>query len=153
MLVIAIDNQEESIDLVKYVKHTYPHIKILARAFDRGHRYLLRSAGADYIESETYHSALETGAEALRSLGYHPFFVEQQKAVYKRAEVQQSDKLYQAWADKSEGDRFDNNYRKLFIELEDNIKQAMARESQYKRSGSERGWTPPPKNYADNESR
>jgi len=153
MLVIAIDNQEESIDLVKYVKHTYPHIKILARAFDRGHSYLLRSAGADYIESETYHSALETGAEALRSLGYHPFFVEQQKAVYKRAEVQQSDKLYQAWADKSEGDRFDNNYRKLFIELEDNIKQAMAKESQYKRSGSERGWTPPPKNYADNESR
>lgn len=153
MLVIAIDNQEESIDLVKYVKHTYPHIKILARAFDRGHSYLLRSAGADYIESETYHSALETGAEALRSLGYHPFFVEQQKAVYKRAEEQQSDKLYQAWADKSGGERFDNNYRKLFIELEDNIKQAMAKESQYKRSGSERGWTPPPKNYADNESR
>lgn len=153
MLVIAIDNQENSIDLVKYVKHTYPHIKVLARAFDRGHGYLLRSAGADYIESETYHSALETGAEALRSLGYHPFFVEQQKAVYKRAEDQQSDKLYKAWADEAEGDRFDNNYRKLFIELEDNIKQAMAKESQDKHSGAERGWTPPPKNYADNEPR
>ena len=150
MLVVAIDNQENSIDLVKYVKHTYPHLKVLVRAFDRGHSYLLRSAGADYIESETYHSALETGAEALRSLGYHPFLVEQQKAAYKRAEDQQSDKLYQAWADESQGERFDNNYRKLFIELEDNIKQAMAKDRQHKHSGSERGWTPPPKGYADN---
>ncbi|MFT6984870.1 MAG: monovalent cation:proton antiporter-2 (CPA2) family protein [Psychromonas sp.] len=153
MLVVAIDNQENSINLVKYVKHTYPHLKVLARAFDRGHSYLLRSAGADYIESETYHSALETGAQALRSLGYHPFLVEQQKAAYKRAEEQQSDKLYQAWTDESEGERFDNNYRKLFIELEANIKQEMAKDRLNKHSGSERGWSPPPKNYADDEPR
>ncbi|MDN3695956.1 monovalent cation:proton antiporter-2 (CPA2) family protein [Vibrio cortegadensis] len=149
MIVVAIDNQESNLELVKYVKHTYPKVKILARAFDRGHGYLLRQAGADYIESETYHSALEIGAEALRSLGHHPFFVEQQKSTYKNTEEKQSDILYQAWADDSEGDRFDNNYRKLFMELEDNIKHAMTKDRSDKHTRNERGWTPPPKGYAD----
>lgn len=149
MIVVAIDNQESNLELVKYVNHTYPKVKILARAFDRGHGYLLRQAGADYIESETYHSALEIGAEAMRSLGHHPFFVEQQKSTYKNTEEKQSDILYQAWADDSEGDRFDNNYRKLFMELEDNIKHAMTKDRSDKHTRNERGWTPPPKGYAD----
>ena len=85
----------------------------------------------------------------MRSLGHHPFFVEQQKSTYKNTEEKQSDILYQAWADDSESDRFDNNYRKLFMELEDNIKHAMTKDRSDKHTRSERGWTPPPKGYAD----
>ena len=96
MLVIAIDNPETSVELTKYVKHTYPKVKVLVRAFDRGHGYLLRQAGADIIESETYHSALELGAQALKSLGYHPFHVEQQRTAYRLIEDKKSDMLYQA---------------------------------------------------------
>ena len=125
MLVIAIDNPETSVELTKYVKHTYPKVKVLVRAFDRGHGYLLRQAGADIIESETYHSALELGAQALKSLGYHPFHVEQQRTAYRLIEDKKSDMLYQAWEDDSEGERFDNNYRKLFMHLEEQIKLAM----------------------------
>jgi monovalent cation:proton antiporter-2 (CPA2) family protein len=125
MLVVAIDDKEGSIGLVKYVKHTYPHVKVLARAYDRGHGYLLRQAGADYIESETYHSALEIGMEVMRSLDHLPSFVEQQKNIYKRIEKQGSDVLYEAWLDDSENERFDNNYRKLFIELEESLKESM----------------------------
>lgn len=109
MLVVAIDNQDSSVELVKYVKHTYPKVKILARAFDRGHSYRLREAGADFVESETYHSALEMGAQALRSLGHHPFFVEQQKSTYQRVESRKSEKLYQAWSEAEENPRYDNN--------------------------------------------
>ncbi|GLR73777.1 monovalent cation:proton antiporter-2 (CPA2) family protein [Aliivibrio sifiae] len=149
MLVVAIDNPESSVELVKYVKHTYPKVKILARAFDRGHSYMLRCAGADFIESETTRSALEMGAEAMRGLGQHPFHVEQQKLAYKKVENESSDKLYQAWLDDSEGERFDNNYRKLFIELESTIKHAMSKDRSDKHNQSERAWTPPPKGYAD----
>lgn len=150
MLVIAIDNRDSSVELTKYVKHTYPRVKVLARAFDRGHGYLLRQAGADIVESETYHSALELGAHAMRGLGHHPFFVEQQKAAYQRVENRKSDKLYQAWEDDSEGERFDNNYRKLFMHLEEQIKLEMSRDRSDKHAADERGWTPPPKGYADN---
>ncbi|MCY9873742.1 monovalent cation:proton antiporter-2 (CPA2) family protein [Vibrio barjaei] len=149
LLVIAIDNQETNVELVKYVKHTYPHVKILTRAFDRGHGYQLRQAGADYIESETYHSALELGAKTMKCLGFHPFFIEQQKSIYKTIEDKQSDRLYKAWADGADGEeRYDNNYRDLFIELEEFIKDAMQVDRNDKHS-RERGWTPPPKGYAD----
>ena len=150
LFVVAIDNQDSSVELVKYVKHTYPHVKILARGFDRGHSYRLRSAGADFIESETYHSALEVGAEALRSLGHHPFFVEQQKSTYKKVESRKSERLYKAWAAAAEDERYDNNYRDIFIQLEESMKADMQKDRSDKHSRSERGWTPPPKGYADN---
>ncbi|MFA0133136.1 monovalent cation:proton antiporter-2 (CPA2) family protein [Vibrio splendidus] len=149
MLVVAIDNQDSSVELVKYVKHNYPKVKVLARAFDRGHSYRLREAGADFVESETYHSALEMGAEALRSLGHHPFFVEQQKSTYQRVESRKSEKLYQAWSEAEENPRYDNNYRQIFIHLEEAMKEDMKKDRSDKHSRSERGWTPPPKGYDD----
>lgn len=148
-LVIAIDDHEHSVELVKYVKHTYPKVKIITRAFDRGHGYLLRQAGADIIESETYHSALEIGGHAMKTLGLHPFFVEQQKNTYKRVEERKSDKLYAVWEDDSESERFDNHYRELFIRLEEVMAEEMKVDRSDKHARSERGWTPPPKGYAD----
>ncbi|NAX46050.1 potassium transporter [Photobacterium halotolerans] len=127
MVVVAMDNQESSIMLVKHIKHTYPNVKILARAFDRGHSYRLRQAGADVIESETYHSALEIGAAALRELGLPPRLAQQQKSAYKRVDDELSAGLYQAWLGESnEGERFDNNYLKLFRQFEDRIHEEMA---------------------------
>ncbi|HDY7476121.1 TPA: monovalent cation:proton antiporter-2 (CPA2) family protein [Vibrio vulnificus] len=148
-IVVAIDNRDASVELVKQVKHAYPSVKIIARAFDRGHGYRLRQAGADVIESETYHSALEVGGQTMKLLGGHPFFVEQQKMRYKRVENRKSDSLYSAWLDDSEGERFDNNYRKLFMQLEEKMMLEMQKDRHTNLSRSERGWTPPPKDYAD----
>ena len=99
LMVIAIDDRETAVEMVKYVKLAHPELKLLVRAFDRGHGYRLRQAGADYLISETYHSALEMGAQALRSLGVHPFQAERQKHAYRDIEAQQSDVLYEAWKD------------------------------------------------------
>ncbi|EPQ9968711.1 monovalent cation:proton antiporter-2 (CPA2) family protein [Vibrio vulnificus] len=148
-IVVAIDNRDASVELVKQVKHAYPSVKVIARAFDRGHGYRLRQAGADVIESETYHSALEVGGQTMKLLGVHPFFVEQQKMRYKRVENRKSDSLYSAWLDDSEGERFDNNYRKLFMQLEEKMMLEMQKDRHTNFSRSERGWTPPPKDYAD----
>ena len=148
-LVVAIDNQDASVGLVKHVKRSYPNITIIARAFDRGHGYLLRQAGADIIESETYHSALEIGGHAMKAIGIHPFYTEQQKSTYRRVECRKSDMLYEAWADDSEGERYDNNFRQLFIHLEERMAEEMQKDRHDKLSRSERGWTPPPKGYAD----
>ncbi|EGR0206097.1 monovalent cation:proton antiporter-2 (CPA2) family protein [Vibrio vulnificus] len=148
-IVVAIDNRDASVELVKQVKLAYPSVKVIARAFDRGHGYRLRQAGADVIESETYHSALEVGGQTMKLLGVHPFFVEQQKMRYKRVENRKSDSLYSAWLDDSEGERFDNNYRKLFMQLEEKMMLEMQKDRHTNLSRSERGWTPPPKDYAD----
>ncbi|MDC8830678.1 cation:proton antiporter domain-containing protein [Alteromonas gilva] len=148
LMVIAIDDRETAIDMVKFAKHAHPHLKVLARAFDRGHGYRLRQAGADYIISETYHSALEMGAEALRSLGVHPFQAERQKHAYKDIEAQQNDVLYNAWKDNASGERVDNNYLDLLMELEQLIEEALNTDLHDNHS-KRRGWTPPPKGYAE----
>ncbi len=150
MVVVAIDSREKSIELVQYLKHAHPHVTVLARAFDRGHSYRLRQAGADFIELETYHSAMEMGAIAMRRLGHHPFEVEKQKIAYKRVEKASSDELYRAWLGEAGSEpRFDNNFIKLFIELEERLKNEMSFEHTDQHSRTERGWAPPPKGYAD----
>ncbi|MGR5251802.1 monovalent cation:proton antiporter-2 (CPA2) family protein [Vibrio astriarenae] len=148
-LVVAIDDRERAIELVEYVKHTYPAVTIIARAFDRGHGYQLKQAGADIVESETYHSALEVGGKALHVVGFHPFGVERRKSTYQRVEDKKFETLYQAWKGGSEGERYDNNYRDLFIQSEKHLVNEMARYLSDKHSHTERGWTPPPKGYAD----
>ncbi|MCU7376333.1 NAD-binding protein [Paucibacter sp. O1-1] len=45
LFVVAIDNREDSVELVKYLHHSYPKLKIVARAFDRGHGHLLKGRG------------------------------------------------------------------------------------------------------------
>ena len=148
LMVIAIDDREAAVEMVKYVKLSHPHLNVLVRAFDRGHGYRLRQAGADYLISETYHSALEMGAQALRFLGVHPFQAERQKHAYRDIEAQQSDVLYEAWKDDASGERFDNNYRELFMELQQLIDDAL-KSDLHDNHSKRRGWTPPPKGYAE----
>lgn len=147
MLVIAIDNNERAVELTKYIKRTYPKVMIFARAFDRGHHFELKHAGADFIVSETYHSALELGKEALIALGVHPFKAEQKKATLRELELCYKDSLYEMWKKKSEDSKYSTHFRELFIELETAIAKAMKSEHLDEQARVERGWTPPPKDY------
>ncbi|MCQ1058075.1 monovalent cation:proton antiporter-2 (CPA2) family protein [Photobacterium sp. DNB23_23_1] len=147
LLVIAIDDQERAVELTEYVKHSYPHVRILARAYDRGHHYALRFAGADFIISETYHSALTMGTQALKDLGVHPFRAEKLRQTFVETEARSKEVLYQAWKDNTEESKFNATYRDLFIQLEEVLSNEMKTDRHHKHASSERGWTPPPKDY------
>ncbi len=41
-LIVAIDDKDRAVELLEHVKRHHPHIKVLARAFDVGHLYLLK---------------------------------------------------------------------------------------------------------------
>lgn len=149
MIVIAIDQKEAAIELTHYMKLTYPHIKVLARAFDRGHSYQLQKAGADFVISETYHSALELGREALFQLGMHPFQAEQQKHVFLETESTHKDELFSIWKQASEEGGFAEDYKTLFMQLEKTLSEEMGKDRTDAHDKGERGWTPPPKNYIE----
>ena len=70
LFVIAIDNKDQITDLVKYVRHHYPDVHIIARAINRDHVYDLWSAGCRDIIRETYDSSLRMGRSAVEALGY-----------------------------------------------------------------------------------
>ena len=69
LLLVAIDDKDKAIELVKAAKEYFPNLTIMARAFDRRHAYELIRAGADGIERETFESALNFGKKALLKLG------------------------------------------------------------------------------------
>lgn len=72
LFILTLDDIEDSIQVAKYVKRTYPHIRILARARDRQHVYRLREAGVEHLWRETYLSALGMSYDALVNLGIDP---------------------------------------------------------------------------------
>lgn len=70
LFVLAIDDVDKSVELAETIRHTYPELKILARARNRPHYYRLRRLGIEAIYRETFSSALEMGTDALRALGF-----------------------------------------------------------------------------------
>ena len=69
VLVIAIDDYETTLNIVRFARETSPNIKILARAYDRIHTFKLFQAGADQIVRETFDSGIRAGKRALEMLG------------------------------------------------------------------------------------
>lgn len=125
LLIVAIDDKIRATELVKYIKHTHPQVKVLARAYDRGHYYSLEHAGADYIISETYLSAVKLGTQALQDLGFAQENVTKVRHKFMDAEVKGSRSLYKIWQESSSEHTFDSDYQQLFIELEEELSEIM----------------------------
>ncbi|MGH1414918.1 MAG: cation:proton antiporter [Pelagimonas sp.] len=70
LFVIAIDDKERTTELVKYLRHHYPDLHIVARAMDRNHVYDLWVAGCRDIIRETYDSSMRMGRSSIEALGY-----------------------------------------------------------------------------------
>jgi CPA2 family monovalent cation:H+ antiporter-2/glutathione-regulated potassium-efflux system ancillary protein KefC len=149
LFVVAIDDQEQALELVRHLRQHHPQLRVLARAYDRGHLYALREAGADWVVSETYHAALEMAKHTLRALDYHPFRAEKLTIAFDRAEMRGRDALYEAWLKKSDGERYGRDFRTLYMELEEALAGSMNADRADRHDHSERGWTPPPRHYAE----
>jgi monovalent cation:proton antiporter-2 (CPA2) family protein len=99
MLVIAIGNREKAIRTVETAKVNFPHLKILARAYDRRHAYELMKAGAECITRETFGSALTMGGDALRLLGIPDHRAARMMDAFEKHDTEGMHKLYEVWGD------------------------------------------------------
>ncbi|NYS76331.1 MULTISPECIES: monovalent cation:proton antiporter-2 (CPA2) family protein [Halomonadaceae] len=143
LLVIALDDRERAVQMVKHVKYAYPQVWVLARAFDRGHGYQLRDAGADDVISETYHSALELGGHALTAMGVHPMRAKQMTWAFVQNEDAHEDELFEAWKEIEEGISFSPRYGELFMKLEESLNSAMQQDWPEPQQEDVPIWTPP----------
>jgi CPA2 family monovalent cation:H+ antiporter-2 len=146
LLVIALDDRERAVQMVKHVKHAYPQVWVLARAFDRGHGYQLRDAGADDVISETYHSALELGGHALTAMGVHPVRARQMTWAFMQKEDAHEDELFDAWKEIEEGISFSPRYGELFMKLEESLNSVMQQDWPEPQREDVPIWTPPNQN-------
>ncbi len=69
LVVIAINDPQKASSIVKHLRHDYPDLPIVARAYDRIHAYQLHHAGANAVIRETFDSAVRSAKTALEILG------------------------------------------------------------------------------------
>jgi monovalent cation:proton antiporter-2 (CPA2) family protein len=58
VLVLALDDMDESLKTAQMVKRKFPHLTLVARARNRHHVHLLMAAGVEHIIRETFFSSL-----------------------------------------------------------------------------------------------
>jgi voltage-gated potassium channel Kch len=72
LMIVVLNNPEDVLRIVEVTKRNFPQLKILARARNRRHAYLLMDRGVDGLVRETFHSSLQLAGEALEALGIPP---------------------------------------------------------------------------------
>ncbi len=72
VLVLAIDEPEQAINIVELIRPLYPNLPIYTRAYDRIHAYRLLHLGVTEVMIETSGSAVFLGIEVLKKLGVRP---------------------------------------------------------------------------------
>jgi monovalent cation:proton antiporter-2 (CPA2) family protein len=72
ILVVALDDMDETLKVVEMAKRHFPHLVILARARNRHHAHLLMDRGVAGIVRETFPSSLQLSEMVLGKLDIDP---------------------------------------------------------------------------------
>ncbi|SNY91233.1 Kef-type potassium/proton antiporter, CPA2 family (TC 2.A.37.1) [Cohaesibacter sp. ES.047] len=141
-LVIAIDNAEQTTELVRYMHEAYPHVHVVARAMNRHHVYELYAVGCRDIIRDTFDSAVRTGRSVLEALGMHPYDAEKHVQDYEASDKRAIAELARLYDPEIPG-----HQNAAYVEK---TKEVMADQEQALKEGksafrvrAERGWLPP----------
>jgi monovalent cation:proton antiporter-2 (CPA2) family protein len=69
LLVVALADMEQTLQVVGIARRNFPRLKIMARARNRRHAHLLMDHGVEVIVRETLHSSLKLGQMVLEAVG------------------------------------------------------------------------------------
>jgi glutathione-regulated potassium-efflux system ancillary protein KefC len=69
VLIIAIDNREQTLEIVDTCKVHFPNLELVVRARNVQHYYELRARGVTLIQRETFESSLASAAQVLQVMG------------------------------------------------------------------------------------
>lgn len=70
--VLAVGNVDASLKAIEIVKHNFPHLKIFARARNRGHVFELFDLGIRTVKRDTFDSSANFARDILVELGFTP---------------------------------------------------------------------------------
>jgi len=94
LLVVAIDEAEGALRLIDLVHENFPHLKIIARAWDVAHVFELLEHKVDIYERETFEGALRLGEEALKQLGFSSWRAKQAAHLFRAHDEETLRELY-----------------------------------------------------------
>jgi CPA2 family monovalent cation:H+ antiporter-2/glutathione-regulated potassium-efflux system protein KefB len=72
VVVVALDDMEETLVVVDMIRRNFPKLRIYVRARNRRHAYLLMDRAVDGLVRETFHSSLRLSEMVLTAIGVGP---------------------------------------------------------------------------------
>jgi len=72
VLVVAVDDREQSLAIIDLARQHFPSLQIVARAHDVSHWYALRDRGIVHAQREMFESSLVSARSAMVLLGLQP---------------------------------------------------------------------------------
>lgn len=104
VIVLAIDDREALLEMTDRVRKNFPHLRIVARAWDMIHLFDLMDHGVSRIYRETFDAALAMGQEVMRELGYGAYEARRAAQRFVAHDLETISRLY-AVRDKSLAER------------------------------------------------
>ena len=101
ILVVAVDDKEQSLKIVDLALAHFPHLQLVARARDVTHWHELRERGVMRVQRELFESSLVSGASVLDLLGHAPGEVAQTLARFRAHNLELFEKMHPHFKDRS----------------------------------------------------
>ncbi|QGW84110.1 glutathione-regulated potassium-efflux system protein KefC [Variovorax paradoxus] len=132
-IVVAVDDIEQSLNIVDLVKEHFPQARIIARARNVTHLFQLRDRGVTDVEREVFESSLRSARTTLEALGWPAHEARETAMRFRRRNILLSDEIYPHYKDRAKLIAANKAGRQQFEE-----QMAREREERQRRSG--RDW-------------
>ncbi len=88
VIVVAIDDVQQSLEVVDLVREHFPQATLVVRARNTTHWYGLLERGVQHIERETLDSALMSGRSVLELMGWQPHAARNQALRFRQHSIE-----------------------------------------------------------------
>jgi voltage-gated potassium channel Kch len=135
LMVIAIDDEEKSLEIVDMVHKHFPNLQILARAAGRDHAYRLLGHDVEHIFRETLGSSLDLSVVALRMLGFRAYEALRVARAFRDYDEQTVRELAQ----------YSDDEPKMIAKAKERIRSLdeLFKTERHRTATSDAGWNPP----------
>ena len=139
VLVVAVDDKEQSLRIVDMARENFPHLELVARARDVTHWNQLRDRGVQRVERELFESSLRSGRTVLEVLGLPPHEARAQAMRFRRHNLALFEKMYPHYKDRQ---RLIAVVKEGRHQLEEQMARERAEAAERRLKGEERtpGW-------------
>jgi glutathione-regulated potassium-efflux system ancillary protein KefC len=135
ILVVAVDDVEQSLAIVDLAKEHFPQLQIVARARDVTHWNALRDRGVTCVERELFESSLRSARSVLELLGQPPHEARQGAMRFRQHNLALFEQMYPHRKDRSKVIAVAKQGR---LQLEEQMAQERAQVEQRRPTGWQR---------------
>ena len=94
VLVVAVDDPEQSLKIVTLARKHFPQLQVVARARDLSHWNALRDLGVTLVQRELFESSLASARTVLELMGQSPTLAQEMTRRFREHNIALADRMY-----------------------------------------------------------